>query len=439
MRLRSNNAPSVPFSLNRLTAIADMRLSPALFGSVALVMAGVGLLSSAIGLRAAHEGFGTITTGVITAGYYLGFLAGAVAAPSLVARAGHIRSYAACTSIASGAVLAHVLVVDPFLWTAIRVATGAGVAGVFVVVESWLNELATNETRGRLLSAYAAVTMIALAAGQLLLNVASVDGFELFVVGSMLLSAAVVPLALARTSDPVESEAMAISLGQLVRLAPVGLFGVFLGGLLQGALLAMGAVYASNAGFDLAGVSGFMALVIMGGFFGEWPLGWLSDRMDRRRVVLGAATAATLGGFVALNVDGMRSLLIVMTIFGAFSFPIYPLSVAVVNDRVRPDQMVPAASRLLAAGGVGAFLGPVLAALGMQRFGPDGFLWSLTAATIVLALASAIDVYSRSPIPATIRGTYVPLHPTATAVATALHPDSVFDGGTPEPRTSNPA
>ena len=208
-------------------------------------MAGVGLLSSVVGLRSTQEGFGTITTGVITAGYYLGFLGGALLAPALVVRAGHIRAYAASASIASGAVLAHLLVVHPISWALIRVVTGAAVASALVVVESWLNDSATNETRGRLLSAYTAVTMAALGAGQLLLNVASIDGFVLFVVGSMLLSAAVVPITLARETDPSVAGLTGISLKHLATLAPIGLLGVFLGGLIQGAVLAMGAVYAT--------------------------------------------------------------------------------------------------------------------------------------------------------------------------------------------------
>jgi MFS family permease len=245
----------------------------ALLVGIALLMIGTGLQGSLLGLRASLEGFGTATTGVVMSSYYLGYLLGSTRAVQLVATVGHIRVFAAFASIASSSVLLHALFLEPVGWVVLRVASGFCMAGLFVVAESWLNDTATNETRGSLLSLYMVVVSGGMGVGQLLLNVSPADGFVLFIVTSVLMSLALVPAALSVRAAPRMLQPARVSLRAVFTAAPLGVVGVLFAGAASGALFGMGVIYAQLVGLTLGQTSAFMLVAILGGAVLQGPIG----------------------------------------------------------------------------------------------------------------------------------------------------------------------
>jgi MFS family permease len=371
----------------------------ALLVGIALLMVGTGLQGSLLGLRASLAGFDTPTIGIVMSSYYVGYLLGSTQAPRLVATVGHIRVFAAFASIASSAVLLHSVAVVPAGWVLFRVISGFCMAGLFVVAESWLNDSATNETRGSLLSVYMVVVSGGMAAGQLLLNLADPGGFELFILTSVLVSVALVPAALSVRANPRFLQPTPVSLRQVFHAAPLGVIGVGLAGCAAGAIFGVGVIYADLVGLSLAQTSAFMLVAILGGTLLQWPIGAASDHTDRRRVIsvsAGVAAAASLAG--TTGPDGAW-LLVVIGVVGGFSFPLYALLNAHTNDWIDPEQMVGAGSRLVLASGLGAIAGPFLASTAMSVIGPAGFFWFLTVVHGGVALYAAWRLTRRAAVP----------------------------------------
>lgn len=346
-----------------------------LFVALSLLMIGNGLQSSLVGLRANLEGFSTTVTGVVMTGYYVGFLGGAFFVPRIVGAVGHIRVYSGLASMGSIALLVYTLFVDPSLWFGMRVVTGFCLAGLYIVSESWLNGVVSNESRGRLLSVYMVVVSGGLAVGQLLLNVADPGGFQLFVLASVLVSLAVVPIALAPSNAPlVERAERGLPFRDIFRIVPLGMAGVAVAGISGGALFGMGAVWAADAGLGIGRISLFMGLALVGGMVFQWPLGALSDRISRRKVLLLTTAASTVvaGWLWALDVDSPL-ILAAALMFGGFSFPMYSLGVSHANDAIPADRLVAASAVLMFSNGAGAVLGPASASMAMAAFGVNGF------------------------------------------------------------------
>jgi MFS family permease len=353
-----------------------------LFG-IALLMLGNGLQVSLLGIRATQENFAETATGLVMSAYYLGLLAGSVLAPKVVRNVGHVRVFAALASLASTVALVHVIFIEPAAWAAMRLVTGFCYAGLYVVAESWLNDRATNETRGKLLSVYMVVVLSGMAGGQLLLNLAAPSGFELFVLASVLVSIALIPISLTAGAAPAFAAARPVGLIELFRLSPLGVFGAAGTGLAHGILFGMGAVFAERAGFTVGQISIFMSIMIVGGILFQWPIGGLSDRFDRRRVITIVTFAASMSAVLAvimINIGSMAGLFIAAVLVGGLSLPMYSLVIAHTNDYLEPGQMVAAGGTLVLAGGLGACLGPLAASLGMQILGANGFFWCLAAA-----------------------------------------------------------
>ncbi|RAL20115.1 MFS transporter [Lujinxingia litoralis] len=354
---------------------AAIRHSWALFVGIALIMLGNGLQTSLLGLRATLEGFDTTATGVIMSAFYVGFLAGSKLTPGIVKNVGHIRVFAAWSSMASAAILLHGLIVEPWFWVVMRALTGFCYAGVYVVAESWLNDRADNRTRGQLLAVYMVVQYVGLSGGQLLLNVGPPSEMVLFVLTSVLISLALVPISLT-TSAPQPSEAQeALRLRELFKISPLGVLTCGGAGLSAGALLGMGAVFAEEVGLSVGEVSIYMAVLIAGAALLEFPIGRLSDRFERRVliVVTSVLTVLTaLGGWAAMGASS-AVVLTMAFLLGGFSLPVYALGVAHTNDVLRPGQRVAASSALVMVFGLGASLGPVGVALVMGAMGPGGF------------------------------------------------------------------
>jgi MFS family permease len=401
---------------------AAIRSSWALLFGLAVLMLGNGLQGTLLGVRASIEGFSTQTTGFIMTGYYVGFLLGSIMGPKLVKNVGHIRVFAALASILSAAMLLHSIFIEPVTWFAIRVMNGFAVAGLYVVVESWLNNAATNRTRGQLLSVYMVIVLGGMAAGQFLLNVASPAGFELFILISILVSVSLVPISLSVTRAPKFETPAHVSWRAMYESSPLGVVGCLIIGIAQGTLLGMGAVYANEIGMGIADVSLFMATALAGGVVLQWPVGHLSDIFDRRVVItlvtMLAALAALAGGLVGGH--STLLLLIAVFLFGGLSFPLYSLCIAHSNDHLQPEQMVAARGTLILIAGIGASLGPVLAAALMSVAGPAGFFWCLSAVHAAIGVFALYRMTRRAAIPSGEQTTYQPMPARSTPMAAAI-------------------
>ena len=401
----------------------------ALLLGAGMLMLGNGLQNSLLGIRASLEGFETTVTGVVMSGYYIGFLAGSTLTPKIVRNVGHVRVFSALASVASSAVLLHAVFVDPISWTLMRIVTGFCYAGIYVVAESWLNDRATNETRGQLLSIYMVVLLGDMALGQLLLNVAPPDGFILFLVASVLISLAMVPIALSAGPTPTFEAPSRVSPWQLYRLSPLGMVGATLVGMAHGTLFSMGAVYAERIGMTLTGVSLFMGLIIVGGVLFQWPIGRLSDRYDRRQVITVVTFLAGGLAFLTVMSQGSSQVLFLgcALLYGGMTLPLYSLCIAHANDYLEPSQIVAASGTLVLCGGVGAIFGPPLAANAMTQFGPSGFFFTLLAIHMVIGTFALYRMVRRESKPLDEQGPTLPMASGATAVTARLSSQAMRD------------
>lgn len=363
----------------------------ALLLGMGMLMLGNGMQGTLLGLRASDEGFSGTVTGLVMSGYFAGFLGGAFLSPLIIRRVGHVRVFAAMASLASVAILVHAMVVTPGVWAAMRILTGFAYSGLFIVAESWLNDRATNQLRGRLLSVYMVVTFVSMGGGQLTMNLASPGAYDLFIINAIILSLALVPILLSNNPQPESTTPEPLSVSKLYRVSPLGTVGAFATGMSHGAVFGMAAVFARGFDLSVAQVSAYMAGLIAGGAFLQWPIGRLSDRIDRRRVITGLAVAVAVIAALSIPIGRYSDIgLILMAVpFGGTVLPLYSLFVAYTNDRLEPSQMVAASSGLYKVLAVGAILGPSLTGWIMDLVGTSGFLWyfvALHVATVVFAL-----------------------------------------------------
>jgi MFS family permease len=368
--------------------LTTTRRSRSLLFGFGILMLGDGLQTTLLGVRASLEGFPTAVTGLIMSTFYLGFLAGALYAPRVVERVGHIRVFGALASMASASVLIHGIFVTPLAWSLLRLLGGFCLAGLYVVAESWLNDRATNRTRGQLLSIYMVVSYVGYAGGQLLLNAASPGGLELFVLTSVLISIALVPLLLSAGPAPRFSRQSTLSLRKLYVISPLGVVGALATGMASGALFGIGPVYAESTGLSVSQISLFMTAMLLGCTLLQWPIGRLSDALDRRLVISVTTFLAAAAAVAAVPVSAMSiwTLMVLVAVFGGLAIPLYSLCIAHANDYLEPEQMVAASSALVLASGLGAVLGPISVSLCMSLIGPDGFFWWLAVIHVALGL-----------------------------------------------------
>ncbi|MHA1107702.1 MAG: MFS transporter, partial [Alphaproteobacteria bacterium] len=345
----------------------------ALLLGMAFIMLGNGLQGTLLGLRATLEGFPTTVTGFVMTGYFVGFLLGSTIAPKIVAKVGHIRVFAALASLASVSALVHAILVDPYSWGAMRVVTGFAYAGLYVVAESWLNDRATNKNRGQILSIYMVVTYGGMTAGQFLLNVGDPASFDLFLLISVLVSLALVPISLTAVSAPTFDAPSPVSLRQLYTISPLGVAGGLANGVSNGVIFGMGAVYANARGMSNAEISLFMGLILLGGMLLQWPVGRNSDLLDRRKVIIGVTALAALLALIAGSFPDLPlwSLLVLTFLLGGMSLPMYSLCGSHLNDFLEPKQIVAASSAYVLVSGLGAILGPTSASAAMHLAGPE--------------------------------------------------------------------
>ena len=374
-------------------------------------MVGIGLLFTALGLRAGLMEFPVTVTGLVMSAYFVGFMLGTYLCPAIIRRAGHIRAFAAMASVASTMPILHALVVTPWAWGALRLITGVCIVGLYMVIESWLNALAPNSGRGRIFAAYMATTLGALAFGQFLILVGDVLGFTPFALVSILLSLALVPVALTRVPEPPPVAAPRPALRRLLAVAPVGFVGALASGLLNGAFFGMGAVFAQRVGMTEAGIASFMSATIIGGALLQWPVGQLSDRRDRRLVLAAVSICAALLAALAFLAERFSGplLAIVAFFYGGLAFTVYGISVAHVNDLLEPGRVLEATGSLLLLHGVGAAIGPAAAGFLMQQLGPGSLLvyFALVLAAVAVYALYRYKLVARPPVGEA--STYVPM------------------------------
>ena len=350
----------------------------ALFLGILLLMAGNGLQGSLIGVRSETEGFSVTIAGFVMAAYFGGFLAGSRIAETLIAKVGHIRVFAGLASMASAAVLIHALFIDPITWGLMRFMTGVCMAGLYVTEESWLNDLATNQTRGRLLSIYMVVTMGGMTIGQFLLDVADPDGVKLFLLSSVLVSASLIPIVLSASSNPPLAIAERMSLRELAAVIPTGIFCSFWNGAAIGILMGLGPVYAVAVDVPESRLAVFLAAPLFGSMLLQWPVGFISDRVSRRSVILIIAGIALVVCVVLAGVtEGSWASVGLMALLGAVGFPIYSLTIAYTADWLSNEKLTAGSAVLVRVNGVGALLGPVSASVVIGVLSPVAYFWTM--------------------------------------------------------------
>lgn len=363
----------------------------ALLFSVALLLAGNGLLSILLVVRAAAEGFGALGIGMIMSGYFAGFFIGTFSAPPLIRRVGHIRAFAVLATVAAVAALLYPIWTLQPVWIGLRIVTGIALAGLCTVVESWLNAEANPAQRSRTFAAYMVVSLLALALGQLLLNLRPAGSFVLFNIVAILVALAVIPVAATRLAQPELQHGAALRLREIVALAPGASIGALLAGVVLGAFWGLGPAYAAGIGLERAQVTALMSTTIVGGALMQFPIGRLSDRHDRRTALALVSAAAAALALLALAAPtlGLWPLLLLFFLFGGLAFALYPLCVAHLLDHLPARELLSGCSALLLLNGVGAALGPLLAGAAMQTAGPRALPGLFAAALLALAGVAA--------------------------------------------------
>jgi MFS family permease len=372
-------------------------------------MLGDGLQGTLLAVRATREGFTNLTTGLVMSSFYVGYLGGTLWVPKIVKKVGHIRVFAALAAVASACILVHAAFPNPVVWIILRLMSGFCFSGVYIVAESWLNKSATNETRGHLLSVYMVITYIAVGAGQLLLNLADTAGYALFVLTSVLISIAVIPLLLTASPAPEFATSSSVSLKQLYRMSPLGVVGMFGVGMVSAALFGVAPVYASQSGMNTAEISYFMLAPVLATVLLQWPIGRLSDSFDRRKVILLVTVLAAAAAVACIYMASVSTfnLLIAFGLFGGLSLPMYALCIAHTNDSLDPSQMVAASGGLILAGGIGSIFGPVGVALAMD-VSTDWFFASMAIVHAGIGLFVISRMFIREATPLEEQGHHAP-------------------------------
>ncbi len=405
-----------------------------LLGGLGTMLVGVGLLGTLLGVRAALAGFSSLETGVIMAAYYLGYVAGTALAPRLVRHVGHIRSFAAFAALGSATTLAFGLLVEPWFWLLIRMINGVSVIGLYIIVESWINEQSTGGNRGRVFALYMMSTLLAMGAGQFLLMAGEISGLTLFVLCAIFISVGAIPVAVTRVTEPRVEAAVSVKLGQLLSISPLGTVGVFTAGVVNGAFWGMTPLFGQRLGLDEGDIALLMSATILGGALLQWPVGHVSDLIDRRWALVLTAAATTLAAAAGALVEirGTAAIVLPALVYGGLMFSLYGVSVAHANDHLEAGQVLEATRGLLLVYGFGAVCGPLLGGAAMTGIGPVGLPVVAMATTAGLALFGLFRMTRRAAPPIEEQTEFVPLVRTS-PVALEMHPEA-----DPEPELDLP-
>lgn len=398
------------------------RLWPLFFG-LSLIGLAVGVQGSLLGFRAELEGFEDGLIGLVMSAYFAGFLAGSLLAPKLILRVGHIRTFGAVTALASVTVLIHASFVEPWTWAAMRLLTGFAFSSIYVVAESWLNQAANNQNRGQLLSVYMVILLAGTSAGQFMLNLADPAGFTLFILISIMVSFAAIPILMTVLPTPALEETERVSVAHLWRRAPMGVIGIVLVQWCTSVVFGMGAVYAAKLGMTVREVSLFMGSMMAGGMVLQWPLGKLSDHVDRRWVMGIASICGVLAALSAAEYSQAGwQLYSYSFLFGGFCLSQYSLVVALTHDHLRPAEIIPASGTIVMLSGWVSISGPLMVAWGIGVFGLDSFFLMVAGVLLLMALISIWRVIFVPALPPEYK-THSTIQAAATPVGSVLHPE----------------
>ncbi len=390
----------------------------ALLIGIVLIMLGNGMHFTLIGLRGGIEGFSAAELAIVTSGYFMGFLSGARLTPTLIRRVGHVRVFAALGSFMSAGLIAFPLLPEPWAWTVLRLLVGFCMSGIYVTAESWLNDAATNETRGKVLSAYMIAQTLGIIGAQGLLTLGDAGTAGLFIGASILVSVSFAPILLSVAQAPATEVARPMPLRDLFSGSPLGTVGIFLLGSVYATQSGMGAVFGTQIGLTTSQIALFVAMLFAGALVLQYPVGWLSDRMDRRKLIFWAALLGAVSCALGwMNGDDLWPLMASAFFAGGVTTPLYALFLAYTNDYLPTEDMPAASGGLVLTFGIGAILGPMVTGWAMQQLGPFAFWLVLGTIFSAIALYALYRMTQRSVVPVEETESYVAVLPTASPVA----------------------
>ena len=417
-----------------------LKNSWALFAGYFVLMVAHGFQGNLLGVRTVIEEFNFIATGSIMSGYFIGYFFGANTIPKLVGKVGHIRVFAAFASMASLSILLHAVFVNPVIWTLGRFITGFSIVAIFIVMESWLNDRANNRTRGQLLSIYMFITLIGLSLGTLLLNFSSPEKYEPFILISLLLSSALIPILLTKRKAPKFKKLGYIDIKGLYKTSPLATVSMFCTGLIHSALFSLGAVYAAAMNFSIFEISVLLFLVTVSGGLFQWPIGYYSDKSDRRIIIIFCTFFSALFCILAIFASGTSlqnmylatsvgidkiMFFMYVALYAGMAIPLFTLNLAYVNDYISKEKFVAAGGGMQIIFGMGAMAGPILCSLIMNKYGTNGFFVHLLFFHLVIGSFGLYRITKRSykdnpesvftPLPRNITPLGIELDPTTGA------------------------
>ena len=390
-----------------------------LFGMF-LLMLGNGLQGTLLGVRGSIEGMSPQTMSWVMTGYFVGFLFGSQLTPNMIRRVGHVRVFAALGSLVSACLILYAAWTNPYFWFLLRIIVGFCFSGIYVVAESWLNDSSSNETRGQTLSAYLIVQMMGIVLAQAVLNFADPSGYMLFIIISVVVSLSFAPILLSVSPAPQFQTSKRMTLSQLWSISPLGVVGQFFLGAIFAALFGMASVYGTERGLTVKDISLFVAAIYFGGMILQYPIGWVSDRMDRRVLIFIVCSIGTFFSFAANLFDSFIWLLIVAFIIGGVSNPLYSLYIAYTNDYLEHDDMASASGGLIFLTGIGAIFGPSIVGWLLDAYGAASYFWFIGS---VMAIMGSYALYRMTQTSSTAvedTNAYAPITPTSTPVAMEL-------------------
>ena len=420
----------------------------ALFLGYSIIILAHGFQGNLLGIRAVLENFSIISTGALMSGYFVGYFLGASIVPNLVAKVGHIRVFAAFASTASLSILLHSVIVDPYVWIFGRFITGFSIISIFVVVESWLNDRATNKTRGKVLSIYMIITFIGIGLGVLLLNFNNPKNYEPFILVSLLLSMALVPILLTKRKPPTFKKISSIKIKELYNISPLATFSMFCTGFIHPAIFTLGAVYGALMNFSVLEISLYMFLITVSGAIFQWPIGYLSDRFDRRLILI---ITTLIGSFLCIlcffsvskspdfinlssnwktlvqHISNHRMLFyIFISLYAGMCLPLFSLNLAYVNDFLPKEKFVSAGSGMQIIFGISAMIAPFACSFFMKSFGPNGLFIYLFIFHTAIGLFGIYRMTRRS-YEENPENTFTPMPRNITPLGMELDPDTGVD------------
>jgi len=418
-----------------------LKNSLALFSGYGILMIAHGFQGNLLGVRAVIEDFNFLATGIIMSGYFVGYFIGANTIPTMVSKVGHIRVFAAFASMASLSILIHAIFVNPIIWTLGRFLTGYSMVAIFIVMESWLNDRATNRTRGQLLSIYMFLTFLTLAVGPLLLNFSSPDKYEPFIIVSLLLSLALVPILLTKRKAPKFKKLGYLKIKDLYKISPLGSVSMLCNGFIHSALFTLLAVYAALMNFTIFEISLLIFLITFAGGIFQLPIGYFSDRSDRRIIIIFCTFISAIFACLLIIASGMslENMYLATSIgvdkimfftyavlYGGMALPIFSLTLAYVNDYIPKEKFVAAGAGMQIIFGVGAMIGPVFCTILMTKYGTNGFFIHLLTFHLIIGLFGMYRITKR-PYKDNPESTFTPLPRNITPLGIELDPATGAD------------